>query len=372
MINHRNRPLNFSIIPKGDKKQALRVRRGLYALLGAFIHTIICYLLFEDEIFRVTGKEFIVLFSVMWLVHIFFFSMLRSGLNKRFKDPSLTLPIMLWAISSLMFTVYLTNELRAVLLMFYMLTLVFGVFRLNLFEYILTALYGILLYFIIILVLIYYHPIFIQPQKEWVVFACFFMIAITFAIVSAEMNGIMNHLRFKNEKLSLALGYIRSISMTDDLTGIKNRRYILNTLEHQRLLCERGRYTFSVCMFDLDHFKEINDVYGHHVGDLLLKQISREILEQTRKIDHFARIGGEEFLLVLPFSDEEHAQKIAERIRLKIENARFEEILFDRTMTISVGVTGFHWPEEIDITLARVDAALYAAKRSGRNRVIVN
>jgi len=372
MITRLSNIFNFSIFPKDDKKQALLIRRGLYALLGALMHTIICLLLFHARLFRTSGAEFLITFSLMWFGHITFLIALRSGFNKRFRDPGLTLPIMLWAFSCTMYTVYLTNELRSVLLMFYLLTLGFGAFRLNLREYILVTLYGIFLYILTIILFLHFHPRFIVQSREWIMFDCFFMISFAFAFVSAELNNLMKHLQEKNETLNSNLEYIESVSVTDELTGIKNRRFILNVLEQQKLMVERGHYCFSICMFDLDHFKDINDVYGHIVGDSILKKICQTILGTTRKIDYFARIGGEEFLLVFAWTNSAQAYQAAERIRAKIEGIDFSEMLSKTKITISMGVTEYREAEKTEATLARVDTALYAAKRSGRNKVVVN
>ena len=362
--------IDLSLIPK-DKAQAAHVRRALYALMGAFIHTLICVLLWWVHDFRISLPEFVKIFSAMWIMHIGFLVTIRTGLNKQFQDPSLTAPMMMWAFTCIMYTVYLTYELREILLMMNLLVLVFGVFHLNRSAFLFVTLYGIYVYFIIIVFFTDYSSV-AASRKDWVIFLSYTIISLAFSMVAAEINTLRVHLHDKNEKLSEALKYIESISVTDELTGVKNRRFILNILENQRLMAERGQYTFSVCMFDIDNFKNVNDTYGHLVGDNVIKRICDQTQTVIRKIDYFSRYGGEEFLLVFPFSSIEQGQLGAERIRENIESTNFDDITLNLKMTVSVGVTQYRWPEPIEDVLARVDIALYSAKRNGRNRIEVN
>ncbi len=368
MISQLNR--KFSIIPKDDHKQKLRVRRGLYALMGGFFHTLFCILLLVEGVFRITTTEFVFLFSGFWVVHVSLFLCLRLGINKKFKDPSLTLPMILWGISCVMLTVYLSTELRTALLMFYLLSLVFGVFHLEWRQFLLVNLYGLFLYLWVLISLYYFEPLEFKLKIELAVFFSFVLVSFSFGAICAEINSLRSYLRIKNDKLSSALEIIESVSMTDELTKIKNRRFILSTLENQRLMVERGNYFFSVCMIDIDHFKNVNDTYGHNIGDEILKGLCDKIVECLRKIDYFARYGGEEFLLVLPLTNLEHAKLSAERLRKIVEKTNFDHIIPNFKITLSIGVTEFQWPEEIENLLARVDVALYAAKRHGRNQVI--
>jgi len=339
-------------------------------LLGALIHTAICWMLWIAGLFRVSGMEFIALFGVIWIGYLSYFSLLRTGLNKHFADSTLTIPILFWAVSAIMYTLALTNDLRAVLLMFYLLVLVFSAYYLDWRQYIYIILYGALLYLGVILFFMSQYPDYIKPKKEIIVFLCYIVISFSLAIICSKMNTLRKHLNEKNEGLELALKDTESLSVTDELTGVKNRRFILSILQQQRLLAERGQYIFAVCMLDIDHFKRVNDRHGHQVGDNFLIILCRKIEKMLRKMDFFARIGGEEFLFILPLVNVEQATQSAERIREYIEESDFSEVAPDLKATVSIGVTAYQWPEKIETTLARVDAALYAAKQAGRNKVI--
>jgi len=168
---------------------------------------------------------------------------------------------------------------------------------------------------------------------------------------------------------------IRLLSLTDPLTHLSNRRSILADLnqEHER----SGRYgpSFSVLLVDLDHFKHVNDTWGHPVGDLVLVAAAKALKESVRKIDYVGRYGGEEFLVILPGTDSEGAFQLAERCRKQLEM-----IAIDIGKSESVKITGsmgLYCNEHgrsisAEQMLHYADEALYKAKDSGRNCVIVS
>jgi two-component system, cell cycle response regulator len=159
-------------------------------------------------------------------------------------------------------------------------------------------------------------------------------------------------------------------AITDELTKLFNR-----TKFHEIFQSELTRYRtnlenlFSIIMFDIDHFKSINDTFGHNMGDIILIEISDEIKNLIRLTDLFFRWGGEEFILILPLTNKKVAQSIAEKIRKKIQEKRFS---ISRLVTISIGVTEIQEEDKLSTCLQRVDEALYKAKNNGRNQVVVN
>jgi diguanylate cyclase (GGDEF)-like protein len=120
-------------------------------------------------------------------------------------------------------------------------------------------------------------------------------------------------------------------------------------------------------MFDIDRFKRVNDTFGHQRGDAVLKRLVEIVTQNIRDSDIVARIGGEEFLVLLPRTNGENALRIAEKLRGIVAESAFEELPWQ--ITISIGVGNLSDGESLDAALARVDEALYAAKRKGRNRV---
>ncbi len=154
----------------------------------------------------------------------------------------------------------------------------------------------------------------------------------------------------------------------DPLTGLRNRRSILERLAAEVTLVPRRKAALSLALLDIDHFKTINDSYGHDTGDNVLVNISHLMAEQVRSSDVCARWGGEEFLILLPDSGE-CAHEVCERVRLAIENSSFVAGS-DYKVTASIGVTQHERGEDIQDTLKRADSALFEAKRKGRNTVI--
>ncbi|WP_456396717.1 sensor domain-containing diguanylate cyclase [Desulfurobacterium sp.] len=172
-------------------------------------------------------------------------------------------------------------------------------------------------------------------------------------------NTVMKELEKKNRE-------IKKLADTDGLTAIYNRRKILEELEKEIIRTQRYGNPLSVIIFDIDLFKEVNDTYGHLMGDKILREIAQIIKKRIRKPDIFGRYGGEEFLIVLPETDITGGVKFAEKIRKLIENHPFP---IDRKITISLGVTEYKYGDTVDTLLARADRALYMAKESGRNKV---
>jgi len=169
---------------------------------------------------------------------------------------------------------------------------------------------------------------------------------------------ITHHKRMEKE--------LYSLSITDPLTGIYNRRYFQEKLEEEIERVRRGGGVFSVVMFDIDHFKTINDQFGHQVGDTVLKTLVKIVKDRIRRIDILARWGGEEFVLLLPNTTLENAKGLAEELRRKIETLWIPRV---GKFTVSFGVTEYRPQDDPDTLVFRADAALYEAKREGRNRV---
>ena len=148
---------------------------------------------------------------------------------------------------------------------------------------------------------------------------------------------------------------------TDPLTGVRNRRGMDEALATQFAMVDRYEVAFSVAIFDLDHFKRINDRQGHLEGDRLLQRVARLLDDAARETDVVARYGGEAFLVVMPETDLEQASIFADRFRKRVET--------ELAVTVSGGVASALDGDTSDSLLARADAALYAAKAEGRNRV---
>ncbi len=191
------------------------------------------------------------------------------------------------------------------------------------------------------------------------------------AAISFFFGLYMQYARVRMQVLSLKLEErnreLKAIMIRDPLTGAYNRLFLEEFLQKQVTSFNRyGDYT-SILMFDIDRFKSVNDTFGHQRGDAVLKRLVEIVTQNIRDSDIVARIGGEEFLVLLPRTNGENALRIAEKLRGIVAESAFEEI--PRPITISIGVGNLSDGESLDAALARIDEALYAAKRKGRNRV---
>ena len=157
------------------------------------------------------------------------------------------------------------------------------------------------------------------------------------------------------------------LATTDMLTQAYNRIKFEEIMVYEAQIFIRYDYPLSVLLFDIDHFKLINDNYGHDVGDYALKTIVKIVQANLRKTDYLVRWGGEEFLIILPRTKLEQAKILAERIRKKMEIYTFDKIT--KKITISFGATSFTKQDTKDTFIKRADDALYKAKKTGRNKV---
>ncbi len=163
---------------------------------------------------------------------------------------------------------------------------------------------------------------------------------------------------------------LRKLASTDPLTGLANRRSFFEQAEHARLHCIRYQHPYSIMMLDIDHFKSINDTFGHDIGDDVLKLVSDIMAQSLREVDILGRLGGEEFAIVLPETPLSHALAVAERIRASIDVFKMETDRGNVDVKISIGVTLLSTHKESNERLLKeADLLLYKAKQNGRNRI---
>lgn len=188
----------------------------------------------------------------------------------------------------------------------------------------------------------------------------------TFVVIFMQFMITQNYLRRYELEQQLELA-----ANTDPLTGVSNRRYFMQYFAQEMVRVRRSGQPLSLLMLDIDHFKVVNDTYGHPTGDVVIRKVADICRIESRAVDVVARFGGEEFAVLLTGTDEQGAIAVAERIRALAEATTVKSPDGKPFhFTVSVGVTelGFEEPDEGPL-LARVDTALYEAKTSGRNRV---
>jgi diguanylate cyclase (GGDEF)-like protein len=182
--------------------------------------------------------------------------------------------------------------------------------------------------------------------------------------VQLKIKNLQDSLKKSNQALL-------ELSNTDPLTQLSNRRFLMKTLEKELQRCERSQKSLTLIMVDIDHFKRINDCYGHQQGDVILQNLANTIKGKLRDYDLATRFGGEEFALVLPETDFKEAVHVAERLRLNVSELRFEGTCRELQLTISLGIATYphNKVRTVDDLIREADRALYNAKGKGRNRV---
>lgn len=174
-----------------------------------------------------------------------------------------------------------------------------------------------------------------------------------------KFQELYEEIRRKNQQLNI-------ISELDSLTGLKNRRAIDRLIKNELDRSSRYGTPISILLIDVDHFKRVNDTYGHNIGDVVLSEISQLLKENVRSTDSVSRWGGEEFLILAANINLQETLKFGEKIRRKIEEFNFTEI---EGLTVSIGISQHRPGETFNKLYERVDEALYSAKDKGRNRV---
>ena len=164
-----------------------------------------------------------------------------------------------------------------------------------------------------------------------------------------------------------------SLALTDELTGLYNRRYLFAHLDELIERVNHGGTGAAVLLFDIDHFKQVNDTHGHAAGDDVLRKLAARATNSVRSVDLVARLGGEEFVVVMPETDIASAAEVAERLRLAVAKEPFTVRASGKELaaTISIGVAAAEGGDDRDRLLRRADEALYSAKTAGRDRVII-
>jgi two-component system, cell cycle response regulator len=186
-----------------------------------------------------------------------------------------------------------------------------------------------------------------------------------------RIKRLQDELDQKNRELEVANKRLRRLSITDGLTELFNHRHMHELLHEEFERTKRSSEPLAVLMLDLDRFKSVNDTYGHPTGDVILYETARILRESAREIDMVGRYGGEEFIVILPGTDEEAAAQFAERVRASVAEHLFRDEANEVRMTVSGGVASY--PGEgvghPDMLIKRADQALYNSKTTGRDRI---
>jgi diguanylate cyclase (GGDEF)-like protein len=364
-------PKNIALSPTEvvEREQKLRLRR-LGMSFGSYMVTfsIVVYCWAQGMISLGVTAGFLVFAS---LINATFWWMIRTGQNLKFQDASMTSAQMIVSLLPPIWVMAFLDagQARAIFLLIAVVPMLFGILALTTRQFIVVGVWFFALYGLLHLGLWAYRPEVLNSELDILQTVAFALVMAEITIIGGFISGLRGKLRQRNLELGKAMEQIQELVNVDALTGVYNRRRLFEVITEECNRYSRIPGSFSLCLMDIDHFKEVNDTYGHQVGDAILQAVARSVSDGLRAIDCFGRYGGEEFLLVLPQTPLEGAQIKAERVREAIEALSFPAIADDFRVTVSIGVAEYHREESTDDTLLRADQALYAAKHDGRNNV---
>lgn len=327
--------------------------------LGIIWHSVQLGLL-QPQIARdLTIGSLLTLFTVFVLV--------RSGWSQRFSDPVVTLPHALVSIA-LCFMAYLqVGEHRASVLILVAEAIVMCMFRLRPTQMVVLGMSSVGMLLLCVLGLTWADPVRYPASTSLMHFVIGGSTLLILSLVAKWVTDIRVRIGLQSKELSQALNTLQHMATQDSLTGLLNRRIMVDLVETELKLVERHGHPMTVALVDLDHFKSINDRFGHQAGDAVLIGFANLAQSQLRQVDKVARWGGEEFLIMLPQVKAAEALTALERLRLSMGSHGFTGHP-GVGATFSVGLAQARAGESLEHLIERADQALYQAKHKGRNR----
>ena len=355
---------------KGRKLQKHRLRMNDSSIAGVVLQSIILgFYAWRGSV----SWTIVVAFLITTVGFALFFRVfIVTGWNLRFKDNSLLLPQLYLAVATQCVFIVLAPQLSIVFLVSMLVFYNYALMSFKPRQFVPTLL---VIGSLTATGLYMGRKSFGYPGNSYadiaILWSFFIFSFLAITSIGAQFSALRAKLSEKNVLLQEALEKNQELAIRDELTGSYNRRFFMQMIADEWERSRRTGQIFCVAMFDLDHFKAINDDFGHLIGDAVLTQFCKIVLQQTRGTDRFARYGGEEFVLILPATMPIEAALVAvERIRNAVEKYPWESIKPGLGLTVSTGVTDFRGTDTLEELLGRADKALYKAKSAGRNQII--
>ena len=299
------------------------------------------------------------------------YAMVRWGWTRSFRDPAMTMTQMLVGQTLAVVAYVLLHEFRGALIGLSVAVASFGTFSLTRGRQWAMSLYALLTMGAGMLWMSVRDPMNFPPEVEAVHFLVLLILQFMAALLGAQFGEMRRRLRSRKRELEVALERIQELANRDSLTGLYNRRYAQELIDHHVHLKDRNGRPLAMTLIDLDHFKQVNDQYGHAVGDRVLQTFAQQARQATRDADIVARWGGEEFLIVMPETSADGAALLVERLREALSAVAVSDAVPALRIAFSAGITAHRAGEHTDQTVHRADGALYEAKSAGRNRSVV-
>ena len=356
------------IFPTRDSQQSHRMRRWVMASSASAMVVVLflaAYLLGLLALPAFLTASSLVLGCVM-----LFYAVFRSGLNLRFRDPSLTLAQILASTLVILYVLSQSEEGHGILSLIYMVSFLFGVFRLSTRELLGITAFVALSYGLIIGVqwhadMVAAPHAFNRKVLNWIALTS---VLTFFSVMGGYISKLRKEVAESKTKLEKALLRIEYMAARDELTDLVNRRSLVDFLKQQKSRADRFGSAFTTLMVDIDFFKRVNDTHGHQAGDVVLQGFAKAASASLRATDVLGRYGGEEFMAILDQTPLDRSAIVAQRLCSLARKLNFDELATGLRISISIGAAEYRRPEEWQATVERADQALYRAKRGGRDR----
>lgn len=373
----------MGIVVPDEKKRALRVRRlrmAFYSYLIVLFGVGVGVQLGTFAVYTPLGA----ILGIVLAMNLVFYLLIRSGWSERLADPSLSIIQLLSGVILITVLLHYAKEMRGAILAVYFMAMMFGVFALNRQQ----------MFWVSVFVLGAFTSL---EALEWLVLmpreklfgisVGHFLVLLVglawFVYVGGHIHNLQvrnraqrnslreqqKHLEIANARLQDAMAQLNEIAIRDSLTGLFNRRHFLERLDEEMARASRLEHPLHLALIDLDHFKKVNDTWGHHTGDQVLRIFAEQVRKMVRRSDIAARYGGEEFIIVFPASPGEEIRTIINRLQKELAEQEVSEAPGLR-IAFSAGLSHWQPGDTAESLVQRADEALYLAKAQGRNRVV--
>lgn len=359
--------LNVLLGPEGGRR--LRTALTLTAFTAYLLFAVFQHLEVELGLIDRQASNRLTAFNLVG--SLLFYLLVRSGLSERLaKDPSLVQPQMVFAMVAVAWSYAITGPARGAVMGIMILVILFGVFRLRSGQSWRLVLLGLGMLTAVMLWRVSWGEPRYEARVELIHFIFAVIVMGATASLAVQLSALRARLSRQRRELEAALDLNRELATRDSLTGLLNRRAATELLAREQSRLGRGQGPLALALLDIDHFKRINDGFGHDVGDQVLRRFAQVLGAQLRAADALARWGGEEFLLLMPCTRLADAALVMERLRMAVAAGGMEALVGGAGVTFSAGLIQCEPDEPQDAGVARADRALYRAKGAGRNRVV--
>ena len=351
--------------------QMRRLRRTFAMAAALAIYTVFCWGSLELHVLEHTETGAVLVAAIGLTGLILMGGSLAADMGRRIDTSTLGLAQGAWAnLAIIAMALLVTDVVRVMLLVSTLLGLQFLALHLRRQQVVWVASAGWITYSLVLAWRLN-SGVVQDPRVEFLIWIGYTLALGAAVLISGKVAGLRTALTSRTRELEDTLERLHEIAMRDDLTGLYNRRQLMEYLGRQKALADRATLGFTLGYVDLDHFKRVNDKFGHTRGDEVLKEFAEIAMKVVREEDFVARIGGEEFVMVLINASPKDAEMVANRLRQQTQAMTIDASDLSFSVTASVGIAMYVAGEEIEHLLDRADAAMYQAKSQGRNRVIV-